>query len=157
MIPPGTASPPYAPLMATTGICGNRRRTTDRNSKPDICGMFRSETMTSGTDRFICNRASKPLLAVATSYPADVSSKPIVFRTLSSSSTSRICYLEQLGMALLLRPLAELTDEPRGCHAETLKSVQKCTVLPQRTRRQVIVQDDSERSGNYIFNRAEQH
>jgi len=46
--------------MATTNISGKRRRITERNSNPDICGIFRSETMSSGTLVFSCKRASKP-------------------------------------------------------------------------------------------------
>jgi|SRR6266478_2666350 len=41
-------------------ISGKRRRITDRNSKPDILGMLRSEMITSGRNCLSCKRASKP-------------------------------------------------------------------------------------------------
>src|SRR5579863_402793 len=98
MIPPGMASPPYAPLMATTGIWGNRRRTTERNSKPDICGMFRSESTTAGNLLFNCKSASKPCTALLTSYPPALRTIPTLSRTASSSSTTRISCLEAFDM-----------------------------------------------------------
>ena len=66
----------YAPLMAITEICGNRRRTTERNSKPDICGIFRSESTMAGSLRFNCNRASNPLIAVVVCNPPIATTAP---------------------------------------------------------------------------------
>src|SRR4051794_10067208 len=54
-------------LIAITDICGNHRRTTERNSKPDIWGIFRSEITMAGSLLFNCKSASKPLPAVLTS------------------------------------------------------------------------------------------
>src|SRR6185312_5513892 len=76
--------------MAMTEIPGKRRRTTERNSKPDICGILRSESTMAGSLRFNCKRASKPLMARVTSYPDDWSNRARVSRTAASSSTIRI-------------------------------------------------------------------
>src|SRR5438045_6863542 len=85
--------------MATTSTCGKRRRITERNSNPDICGMFRSETMSSGILVFSCKRASKPSSAVETSYPLFVSNRATVVRILGSSSTTRMRCFELLDIS----------------------------------------------------------
>jgi hypothetical protein len=74
---------------AITTISGKRRRTTDRNSNPDICGMLRSEMITSEARVPSCRRASNPCSAVRTTYPADLSSIEVLSRILASSSTIR--------------------------------------------------------------------
>jgi hypothetical protein len=96
--PAGTALDEYAPLAATTMMLGNLRRTTDSSSKPDISGMLRSDRITSGICCFSCNRASKPSVAVETSYPAASSTVENVKRTVTSSSTIRTRVLEGFGM-----------------------------------------------------------
>src|SRR5512146_482283 len=90
--PPGTESPDrYAPLLAITEIWGNLRRKTDSSSKPDMCGMFRSEMMRSGKlGAFSCNRASRPFSAVLTTYPLARNKRAWLSRTDFSSSTTRI-------------------------------------------------------------------
>ncbi len=65
-------SPENAPLIAITRIPGNRRRTTERNSKPDMPGMFRSERMMSGISCRISDKAEKPSSAERTLYPNSV-------------------------------------------------------------------------------------
>ena len=45
-----------------------RLRTTDKNSKPDIIGIVRSEIIRSGSAFRITSKASKPLAAVITSW-----------------------------------------------------------------------------------------
>jgi hypothetical protein len=70
--------------------CKKRRRTTDRNSNPDILGMFRSEMITSGRNCLSFRRASNPSFAVATSYPSRCSNCPNTSRMHSSSSTTRM-------------------------------------------------------------------
>src|SRR5581483_1113525 len=82
--------------MAITDIFGNRRRTTERSSKPDICGIFRSEIRIDGSVLLICKSASKPCIAVPTSYPSDRNTMTRVSRTASSSSTTRILCLGTL-------------------------------------------------------------
>src|SRR5947209_18822039 len=76
--------------MAITEMAGNRRRTTESSSKPDICGIFRSEINTEGRDLFNCNRASNPCTAILTLYPEAFSNITIVLRTAVSSSTTKI-------------------------------------------------------------------
>src|SRR5438270_1314262 len=88
--------------MATTRTCGKRRRRTERNSNPDICGMFRSEMISAGTWLFICNRASKPFSAQEISYPLPASSIATVERILRSSSTIRIRFLGVVDIGDLL-------------------------------------------------------
>src|ERR1041385_8763291 len=84
--------------MAITDISGNRRRTTERNSKPDIWGMFRSEITMAGRLLFNCRKASKPFIAMPTSYSDDCSTSLRLSRTASSSSTTRILCLVGFAM-----------------------------------------------------------
>src|SRR5947207_3401732 len=98
-----------------TEIWGNRRRTTDRSSKPDIRGMFRSEMMTSGIERLRCKRASKPSSAVATVYPTSVINSLSAARRPGSSSTIRILYFEAKDMRFFLKIVVrnfEMLDYP---------------------------------------------
>src|SRR5579864_1602447 len=120
MTPPGTDSPWKAPLEATTDTCGKRRRTTDKSSNPDILGMLRSDTMTSGSSCFSFNRASNPSSAVATSYPSTARIIAKLLRTLGSSSTTNILCL-QAGIT----PPGEMAIETGfarvgECHFQTL-------------------------------------
>src|SRR5579859_1793731 len=84
--------------MAMTEMLGKRRRTTERNSKPDICGMLRSERTMAGSLRFNCKRASKPLMARVTSYPDAWSNRARLSRTAASSSTTKISCFEGCAM-----------------------------------------------------------
>ncbi len=51
--------------IATTLMAGNRRRTTERNSKPDIPGILRSERIMSGISSRSSDKAEKPSAAQA--------------------------------------------------------------------------------------------
>src|SRR5689334_7378595 len=101
--------------MATTNISGKRRRITERNSNPDICGIFRSETISSGTLVFSCKRASKPSSAVATSYPSTDSVVATIVRILGSSSTMSIRFLGESDIVLLA---TKNTTAPKPFHLE---------------------------------------
>src|SRR5438105_13629136 len=79
----------YAPLIAITEIWGKRRRSTERNSNPDILGIFRSERTMSGRVRLSCKRASKPSSAMEVSYPSASRTIARLLRILDSSSTIR--------------------------------------------------------------------
>jgi len=65
----GTDRPENSPEITMTGMTGNRRRTTDRNSNPLMFGIRRSEMMMSGSDCLSAARPSKPSPAQRTSYP----------------------------------------------------------------------------------------
>ena len=86
------------------------RRTTESSSNPDICGILRSEMMTSGIVLLSYKRASKPSCAVLTSYPAALSSIARLSRTLCSSSTTRICAFD----VLLMSPASGRSKTPNG-------------------------------------------
>src|SRR5579862_2396794 len=102
--------------MAITDIWGNRRRTTERNSNPDICGIFKSEMITAGSALRSCKSASKPCTALLTLYPADCSNMTILLRTALSSSTTKISYLAALNMDCLLSQPEGETDSPDSRH-----------------------------------------
>ena len=57
----------YSPLTAMVAMCGNRSRTTARNSNPDIRGIFKSEMIKSGSDLLSACKPSSPSAAVRTS------------------------------------------------------------------------------------------
>ena len=63
----GTVMAVYSPLVAITEISGNRLRTTDSNSNPDMCGRFNSVMSRSGLAPRKMFSASKPFRAVITS------------------------------------------------------------------------------------------
>src|SRR5579864_1869373 len=114
--------------MAITEIWGNRRRTIDRNSKPDICGMFRSEITMAGILLFNCKRASKPCIAILTSYPDDCSTMARLFRMASSSSTTRISCFEDIGMG------PDLSCLEIQSFQETHDRIQQLAKLSQRAQ-----------------------
>src|ERR1051326_1734947 len=57
-----------------------RRRKTESNSNPDICGMLRSLMTRSAPLLLSCRSASNPFFAVLTSYPRAVRLLPTVLR-----------------------------------------------------------------------------
>src|ERR1035438_1444484 len=73
--------------MAMVWTEGNRRRTTESSSKPDMRGMLRSERTMSGISVRISANAEKPSSAVRTQYPISVSKHDNDVRIEDSSST----------------------------------------------------------------------
>ena len=78
-----------------TGIAGNRQRTTERNSNPDMPGMLRSERIISGISFRISINAESPSSATRTEYQSQ--SAPTT-RTLESKA-----YHQQSAIFLLCR------------------------------------------------------
>src|SRR5579859_2892901 len=150
--------------MAMTEMLGKRRRTTERNSKPDICGMLRSERTMAGSLRFNCKRASKPLMARVTSYPDDWSNMARESRTAASSSTIKISCFEGCVMgetshfyflffqieiltpaALVVCPKQDIPGSPAMPRIRTggwCTTTTWCAVLNSRRRVVSIVEND---------------
>jgi hypothetical protein len=63
----GTDTPENSPEITMTGIVGNRRRTTERNSNPFMFGICRSEIIMSGSDCLSAAKPSNPSSAPRTS------------------------------------------------------------------------------------------
>jgi hypothetical protein len=68
---------------------GNRRRTTESSSKPDIPGIFRSERIMSGISFLMASNAEKPFGATRTAYPRAVNMIDRFPQIDASSSTTR--------------------------------------------------------------------
>src|SRR5947209_937168 len=81
--------------MAITEILGKRRRSTERNSNPDMFGMFRSDVIRSGVMPRNCKRASNPSVATLTVYPAVMNNIERLSRMIGSSSTTRMWRLAE--------------------------------------------------------------
>src|ERR1039458_1877718 len=90
--------------------------------------MLRSVMIRSGTVLYNCDTALTPFSAMATSYPADISNIPRIFRTLGSSSTTRICGFEPFGMVPPDGDIERKTPADHSLIPDFVRSVQKRTL-----------------------------
>lgn len=112
--------------MAIVRIAGNRRRTTESNSKPDIFGILRSERSNSGTSFRISRNAEKPSSAERARYPLSVSASDSDNRTVGSSSTMS----SVAGVAGIFHPANTAREEVwQVFHSTSCYAVQFNTVL----------------------------
>jgi hypothetical protein len=93
--------------MAITGIAGNRERTTESNSNPDMPGMLRSERRISGISVRNSRSAENPSWAHRTRYPISASVSDIDDLIVGSSSTMRSLSLV-LGIIHLTNPMKKV-------------------------------------------------